>query len=244
MSTIVTESTPSAAEALSDELSRIKAGERLKLLHERYGSRLVASTSFGLQAAVMLQLIAEHAPKIPVIFIDTGYHFAETYRYADELEKRLGLDLRVYQPTHSAARIEALWGKLWEQGREGAEKYGVLTKIEPMDRALKELGADVWISGVRRSQSSTRRQRPFAEQQRKTLKVYPILDWADSQVSSYFYDKQLPPHPLAERGYVTMGDWHSTRPALDGLSVEETRFNGEKYECGLHLESGQSDFQI
>lgn len=236
--------TNSGAAELSAELARIKAGERLKLLYERYGKRLVASTSFGLQASVMLKLIAENAPEIPVVFIDTGYHFPETYQYAEALTKQLGTDLRIYQPTHSAARMEALFGKLWEQGKEGADKYGILTKIEPMDRALRELGADVWISGVRRSQSSTRTERPFAEQQKKTLKVYPILDWADAQVSVYMHDKGLPTHPLAEQGYVTMGDWHSTRPAVDGLDAESTRFNGEKYECGLHLESENTDFQI
>lgn len=234
----------SEAEALSVELARLKAGERLQLLHQRYGKRLVASTSFGLQAAVMLDLIARNAPEIPVIFIDTGYHFPETYRYAAELTERFGTDLRVYHPTHSAARIEALWGKLWEQGKEGMDKYGVLTKIEPMDRALRETGGDVWISGLRRSQSSTRVERPFAEQQKKTLKVYPILDWADAQVSVYMHDRGLPRHPLEAEGYVTMGDWHSTRPAIDGLDAEATRFNGEKYECGLHLDSGNTDFQI
>ena len=234
----------SEAEALSAELARLKAGERLQLLHERYGKRLVASTSFGLQAAVMLDLIARNAPEIPVVWIDTGYHFPETYRYAEELTQRFGTDLRVYHPTHSAARIEALWGKLWEQGMEGLSKYSVLTKIEPMDRALREIGADVWISGLRRSQSSSRVERPFAEQQKKTLKVYPILDWADAQVSVYMHDRGLPRHPLEVEGFVTMGDWHSTKPAVDGLDAEATRFNGEKYECGLHLDSGNTDFQI
>jgi phosphoadenosine phosphosulfate reductase len=232
------------AEQLSSDLARLKAGERLALLYGRYGSRLIASTSFGLQAAVMLKLIADHAPRIPVVFIDTGHHFPETYRYADELTRRFGTDLRIYQPTHSAARMEALYGKLWEQGREGMDQYGVFTKIEPMDRALRELGADVWLSGVRRSHSSTRLERPFAEQQKKTLKVYPILDWPDAQVSAYMHEHGLPPHPLAAEGYVTMGDWHSTRPAIDGLDAEATRFNGEKYECGLHLDSGNADFQI
>jgi phosphoadenosine phosphosulfate reductase len=162
------------AESLTADLASLKAGERLKWLHQRYGSRLVASTSFGLQAAVMLKLIAENAPEIPVVFIDTGYHFPETYRYAEELTKLFGTDLRVYQPTHSAARMEALFGKLWEQGKEGADQYGILTKIEPMDRALREVGADVWLSGVRRSHSSTRTVRPFAEQQQRTLKFPSI----------------------------------------------------------------------
>jgi phosphoadenosine phosphosulfate reductase len=228
---------------LSAELAPLRAGERLRLLHQRLGDRLIATTSFGLQAAVMLHLIHEHAPEVPVVFIDTGFLFPETYRYAEELSSRLKLDLRVYQPTVSAARMQALWGNLWEDGREGADRYALLTKIEPMNRALRESGADVWLSGLRRSQSHTRADRPFVEQQKRTLKAYPILDWADAQVELYFNEHQLPRHPLAEKGFVTMGDWHSTRPAEDG-NAEATRFDGNKYECGLHLDSGTPDFQI
>lgn len=232
------------AASLDAVLAPLKAAERLKLLSERLDGRLVASTSFGLQSAVMLDLISRHAPEVPVVFIDTGYLFPETYQYAERLTEQLGINLKVYQPNVTSARMEALWGNLWEQGREGLDRYAMLTKIEPMDRALRELGRDVWLSGVRRSQSSSRSERPFAERQSKTLKVYPILDWADAQIAAYMHERNLPPHPLAEQGYLTMGDWHSTRPAVDGIDAEATRFNGEKYECGLHLDSGNTDFQI
>lgn len=238
-----TESTGESG-ALAAELEKLGAAGRLRLLHERFGDRLVASTSFGLQSAVMLHLIAEHAPEIPVIFVDTGYLFPETYRYADELVERLGTDLRVYQPTMTAARMEALHGRLWEKGGEEGELYGTLTKIEPMSRALGELGAEVWMSGVRRSHSRTRVDRPMVEVQNRTLKAYPILDWADAQVDAYMHEHGLPAHPLAAEGYVTMGDWHSTQPAAPGQDAEATRFNGEKFECGLHLESNNQDFQI
>lgn len=231
------------ASELSAELRNLRAGQRLELLYERLGSHLVASTSFGLQAAVMLKLLHDHAPKIPVIFIDTGFLFPETYRYAEELIGKFPLDYRIYHPTVSAARMQAIHGNLWEQGKEGAEKYGILTKVEPMNRALKEIGGDVWISGLRRAHSETRQDRPFVEQQKKTLKAYPILDWADAQVDLFFHQNDLPRHPLAEQGYVTMGDWHSTRPSTDG-TANGTRFNGEKFECGLHQDSGTSDFQI
>lgn len=231
------------AAALSAGIAPLRAGERIRLLHEKLGDHLVATTSFGVQAAVMLHLIAENAPSVPVVFIDTGYLFPETYQYAEQLAKRLGLDIRTYQPALSAARMEAIHGRLWEGTREEQEKYGVLTKVEPMNRALRELGADVWLSGLRRAQSSTRSERPFVEQQKKTIKAYPILDWADAQVDLYFNLHNLPRHPLAAHGYTTMGDWHSTRPTVDGNS-ESSRFNGEKYECGLHLDSGASDFQI
>jgi phosphoadenosine phosphosulfate reductase len=229
---------------LSSDVAPLRAGERIRLLHERLGDRLVATTSFGIQAAVMLHLIHEHAPKIPIVFIDTGYLFPETYRYIEQLSGLLDkLDLRIYQPSVSAARMEALWGRLWEGGQEDMDRYGMITKIEPMNRALRDLGADVWLSGLRRSQSKTRSDRPFVERQKKTLKAYPILDWADIQVDLYFRQHDLPRHPLAAQGYVTMGDWHSTKPVENG-DAESSRFNGQKYECGLHLDSGSSDFQI
>jgi phosphoadenosine phosphosulfate reductase len=233
---------PDPAE-LSEALAPLSAGERLRSLHERFGNRLVATTSFGLQAAVMLHLIHEHAPGIPVVFIDTGFLFPETYQYAEELVQRFEIDLRIYQPSITSARMQALWGNLWEDPGEGSDRYAMLTKIEPMNRALRETGADIWLSGLRHSQSKTRANRTLAEQQKRTLKVYPILDWSDAQISSYFQLHHLPQHPLAAKGFVTMGDWHSTRPASDG-AAEATRFNGQKYECGLHLDSGAPDFQI
>ena len=231
--------------SMSAEFKELSAGQRVALLHERLGDHLVATTSFGIQSSIMLHLIHEHAPSVPVVFIDTGYLFPETYRYMEQLLELLpNLDLRVYQPQISAARMEAKWGKLWEGGPEDQDRYGRITKIEPMDRALRDIGADVWLSGLRRSQSSTRKDRPFVEQQKKTLKAYPILDWPDIQVELYMDQNDLPRHPLASEGYVTMGDWHSTVPADKASDAESTRFGGDKYECGLHLDSGSSDFQI
>lgn len=232
------------AEELSLLLEPLKTHERLLQLKEIYQGRLVASTSFGLQAAVMLHLIKEYAPEVPIVFVDTGYAFPETYQFAQNFIDNWGLDIRVFNPAISRARQEALYGKLWEGGRERSQKYALLNKVEPMNRALSEIGGDVWLSGLRRSQSQTRADRAFAEQQSSTMKVYPILDWADAQLASYFHQHDLPRHPLEAEGYVTMGDWHSTRKPREGESAEQTRFSGDKYECGLHEESGQNDFQI
>jgi phosphoadenosine phosphosulfate reductase len=236
--------TKSDVELVNGAFSSKKAAERMSWLYDQFGARLVLSSSFGLQAAVMLHLVSKHAPQIPVIWLDTGYLFPETYQYAEKLIDSLGIDVQVYQPKVSAARQEALYGKLWEQGEKENSQYGIINKVEPMNRALQELGTDIWVSGLRRSQSSTRVDRNFAEQQKRTLKVYPILDWADAQVSAYFYDNNLPKHPLEAEGYQTMGDRHSTSPVIEGESAESSRFGGEKYECGLHLSSGNSDFQI
>ncbi len=231
------------AESLSSELAPLSAGERLAALWQRFPGEIVASTSFGLQAAVMLKLIKEHAPEIPVVFIDTGYHFDETYHYAVTLTELLDLDIRIYRSKWSPAWQEAVHGKLWEQGEKGMESYGLMNKVEPMNRAIEELGARVWLSGLRRCHSRSRSDRAYAEQQSRTMKAYPILDWCDDKVTEFFETAKLPKHPLADE-YVTMGDWHSTKKSSEADCKEETRFQGEKYECGLHLSSGVRDYQI
>lgn len=233
----------SGADVLSRKLAGLSAGERIAELSRSFPGEVVASTSFGLQSAVMLNLVREFAPELPIVFIDTGYHFDETYHYAVNLTERLNLNVQVYRSKWSPAWQEAVHGRLWEQGEEGLEKYALLNKVEPMNRAIEETGAKVWLSGLRRSQSKTRLSRSFAEQQSKTFKAYPILDWTDEQVENYLTESDLPRHPLAG-DYVTMGDWHSTIKRSEVESDEATRFQGEKYECGLHLNSGVNDFQI
>ncbi len=222
--------------ALNAQFKDLTAGQRMAMLWEQFGIQAVASTSFGLQAVVMLKLISDHCPDMPVIFVDTGYNFPETYRYIDTISDTLQVNLQHYSALHSAAQQEARWGKLWEQGSEGLERYAQLNKVEPMNRALTEHKAQVWLSGLRRSQSRTRANREFLELQGDKLKAYPILDWADAQVEHFIRQHDLPTHPLADKGYVTMGDWHSTRPIEEGMTAEETRFNGAKYECGLHYQ--------
>lgn len=226
------------------QLEQRLAPDRIRWAQATFGAQLVLSTSFGIQSAVMLHLATQIWPSIPVIFIDTGYLFPETYRFAEELTVRLRLNLHVYQPTMTAARQEALHGKLWEQGQEGLQRYGLINKIEPMSRALGALGASAWLSGIRRSQSASRQATPVLVRQNRTFKIHPLIDWTDRDIHRYLETHGLPYHPLREQGYVSLGDWHSTRQLTDGMSVEETRFNGLKRECGLHEDSGRLDFQI
>lgn len=220
------------------------ATERIRWAHEKYGDSLVLSTSFGVQSAVMLHLVTTQIPGIPVIFIDTGYLFPATYSFARELTERLQLNLKTYIPRQTAAQQEALYGKLWEQDADGLDRYNRINKVEPMNRAITELGAEAWLSGLRRSQSSTRKERSFTEQQNKILKIYPILDWSDRDVYIYLTENNLPYHPLWDQGYVSVGDWHSTKKMGEGMSEEDTRFGGIKRECGLHEITGGADFQI
>jgi phosphoadenosine phosphosulfate reductase len=226
------------------ELEFASATERIAWAYRTFGDALVLTTSFGVQSAVMLHLVTTQVPKIPVVFVDTGYLFPATYIFAAELTERLELNLKTYTPRQTAAQQEALYGRLWEQGVEGLERYNRINKIEPMNRAVKELGATAWLSGLRRTQSSTRRERKVVEAQNKVTKIYPIIDWNDRDIYKYLTENGLPYHPLWEQGYVSLGDWHSTKKLGQGMSEESTRFGGLKRECGLHEVTGGSDFQI
>ena len=226
------------------DLSSATAEERIRWAAGEHGNGLILSTSFGIQAAVMLHLATRVVPRIPVVFIDTGYHFPETYRFAADLSKRLQLNLKVYNPLLTAARQEALYGRRWEQGLDGLKAYNLDNKVEPMDRAVRELGATAWLAGLRRVQASTREGLSFVQVQNKITKVHPILDWDNRTVHRYLTAHDLPYHPLWDQGYVSVGDWHSSAPLQPGQTEEQTRFGGLKRECGLHELSGKSDFSI
>jgi phosphoadenosine phosphosulfate reductase len=132
--------------------------------------------------------------------------------------------------------MEARHDRLWEAGREGLDQYNQIRKIEPMNRALHELGAKAWITGLRRVQSNSRADTPLVQMQKGFVKLNPLADWSDQQVWRYMRDHDLPQHPLLEQGYVSIGDVHTTRRWEPGMSQEQTRFFGVKRECGLHLD--------
>ena len=200
-----------------------------------FGERLVMSTSFGAQAAVMLHLVTRVAPNIAIIFIDTGYLFPETYRFAQELTQRLKLNLKVYVPQRTAAWQEALHGRLWQQGPEGLAKYHHANKIEPMQRALRELKAGAWLAGLRAEQTEHRAALRPVEMQCGLYKVHPILRWTTKDVHEYLKKHGLPYHPLYEQGYKSIGDVHSTMRVTEGQDERAGRHLGVKQECGLHL---------
>jgi phosphoadenosine phosphosulfate reductase len=241
MNPVVPTSVPAAD---TPDLERATAEERVRWAVDTYGDGLVLTTSFGIQAAVMLHLVTRIVPRIPVIFIDTGYLFPETYRFAADLTKKLNLNLKTYVPAQTAAQQEALYGKQWELGLDGLKRYNHLNKVEPMDRAVRELGATAWLAGLRRTQASTRGQLPVVQHQNKVTKVHPIIDWDNRTIHQYLTEHGLNYHPLWEEGYVSVGDWHSTSKLEAGMTEEQTRFGGLKRECGLHESTGRGDFQI
>ncbi|WON76317.1 phosphoadenosine phosphosulfate reductase [Serratia sp. UGAL515B_01] len=223
-----------ALAVVNGQLEHLPAQERVAWALENLPGEFVLSSSFGIQAAVCLHLVTRIKPDIPVILTDTGYLFPETYRFIDQLVDKLQLNLQVFRAEHSPAWQEARYGKLWEQGVEGIEKYNQINKVEPMDRALETLGAKTWFAGLRREQSGSRANLPVLAVQRGVFKILPIIDWDNRQIYQYLTEHGLNYHPLWEQGYLSVGDTHTTRKWEEGMSEEETRFFGLKRECGLH----------
>jgi len=225
---------------INAELEALSAQQRVRWALANLPGEQVLSSSFGIQAALMLHLVTRERADIPVVLTDTGYLFPETYRFIDELTERLGLNLQVYRAALSPAWQEARYGKLWEQGVEGIEQYNQINKVEPMARALNELGAQSWFSGLRREQAKSRANLPVLAIQRGRFKFLPVIDWTNKDVHYYLKEFDLPYHPLWEQGYLSVGDVQTTAKWEPGMTEEQTRFFGLKRECGLH-EDGEHD---
>ncbi len=222
-------------EAINSTLRNQSSEDVVRWAAAHFCDRLAVSSSFGAHSAAMLHLVTSIVPNIPVIFIDTGYLFAETYRFAAELEARFSLNLHVFSPAITPARQEALHGRRWEDGDEGVRQYLAINKVEPMQRALRTLGVTAWMAGLRASQTEHRSRLPKVAAQDGRVKIHPILDWTTAQVDDYLAAHGLPHHPLYGAGYRSIGDWHSTEPVTPDEDERAGRLLGVKRECGLHL---------
>lgn len=188
-------------------------------------------SSFGVDAAVSLQLLAEGAPEIPVLFIDTGYHFAETLAYRDLLVARLGLELQVISPAREAAGATS---ELW---RSDPARCCRLRKAAPLQRALR--GYRSWATGRRAGQTRARAALETLElHEDGRLRVNPIAHWSEEKLQRYKQSRGLPPHPLYARGYRSIGCAPCTSRVQRGEEARAGRWRGdEREECGIHLVS-------
>ena len=172
----------------------------------------------------MLDLVARTVPSLPVVFLDTGYHFAETLWYVERLRERYELDIEFVRP-------EAGPDDLWMHDPDACCRA---RKVEPLDRALAD--RDAWMTGLRRSETEQRRHAPIVslDVNRGIVKVNPIANWTDRDVAGYVADHDLPVHPLADRGYASIGCWPCTRPASGDDPRSGRWAQLGKTECGLH----------
>ena len=192
--------------------------------------QIVVATSFGPAGMVNLHMVSEIAPQVPVVFVDTLYHFDETLELADIARRRYDLDLHVYRAADSREDFERVYGeRLWEHD---LEKFHDLTKVKPMERALD--GISGWITGRRRDQSSTRADLPLVEYNGR-MKINPLVGWSREDVWAFIRDNEIPYNRLHDLGYASIGDEPLTTPTLLGEEERAGRWRGQgRLECGLH----------
>lgn len=215
-------------------ISNYSAEERVSWSLKNLPSTHIISSSFGIQSMVLLHIIIKQKCNIPVVLIDTGYLFPETYNFIDFMTKKHNLNLQVFRSKISPAWQEARYGKLWEKGIKGINFYNNMNKVQPMNFALNKLSVQTWFSGLRRNQSQSRNLLSYISIQKGVFKVLPILDWSNDKIHEYLKKNNLDLHPLSKNGYLSVGDVHTTVKYTPGMLEEETRFFGLKRECGLH----------
>jgi phosphoadenosine phosphosulfate reductase len=203
----------------------VDAHRVLQWANRRFGKQLCVTASFG--DAVLAHVANEAIPGVEITLLDTGYLFAETEWFADDLRSRFGLNLRIIRPDADLPR------NVWQTDTNAC---CAARKVEPLNRALE--GRTVWVTGLRRSDSALRQKAPFVHEDllRGVVKVNPLAGWTDADVVTYVAAYGLPDHPLTERGYPSIGCWPCTRPVSEGDDQRAGRWSGsDKTECGLHL---------
>ena len=193
-------------------------------------------SSFGAESAVMLALIADVDPDLPVIFMETGMHFPQTLDYKEELIERLGLtNVREHTPDEQERLAIDPKNMLWKTDTDACCE---LRKVRPLEPALEGFGA--WITGRKRFHGGARLSLPVFEHAGGRFKVNPLANWTQDDVQDYFHFRQLPRHPLVAQGYPSIGCWPCTKPVEDPHDVRAGRWAGqEKTECGLHVEKAE-----
>ncbi len=220
------------AEALSAAWEHLTAQEILqKAITEEFIGDITLSSSFGADSAVLLHMVAQIAPDLPVLFLDTDRHFFQTLQYRDELVSRLGLtNLVNLKADATEASAEDSKNTLW---RTQPDQCCDLRKVRPLNRFMEGYGA--WISGRKRHQSATRTKLPIVEFDGRHFKVNPLATWTSADIDAYFLNHDLPPHPLVEQGFPSIGCFTCTKPVAAGEDARSGRWAGtEKVECGIH----------
>jgi phosphoadenosine phosphosulfate reductase len=202
---------------------------------------LFQSTAFGLSGLVTLDMLSKmdipRPQMVDMIFIDTLHHFSETLSLIDQIRERYpNNNVHVFKPdgVETEQEFTAKYGeRLWETD---GERYDFLVKVEPGQRANRQLGAQALLTGRRRSQGGKRGDLPIIEvEEDGMIKVNPLANWSFQQVQAYIKENNVPYNSLLDQGYKSVGDWHSTQPVAEGEDERAGRWKGQqKTECGLH----------
>jgi phosphoadenosine phosphosulfate reductase len=204
------------------------------VIRDRLAGDLAVVSSFGAESAVLLHLVATVDPAVPVLFLDTGKHFAETLAYRDELVRLLGLNLVVLTPDAEELAKRDETGLRWSYDPDGCCE---IRKVRPLEKAL--VNYDASFTGRKAFQAATRANLPRFEvdtsDAQGRLKINPLIDWDAGQIEGYFIQHDLPRHPLIAQGYPSIGCSPCTSQVLPGEDPRSGRWKGwDKTECGIH----------
>lgn len=201
------------------------------MIHRRFPGRIAVSSSFGTEAAVLLDLIAAIDRRVPILFLDTGLLPPETLAYRDQLVALLGLgNVRRLGPDPADLATHDSLDRLHQ---DDPERCCDLRKVRPLDRALGEFKA--WITGRKRHHGGARGDLAEIEFSDGRTKINPLANWPAAAIAQTFAARDLPPHPLVACGYASVGCGPCSRPIVAGESVRAGRWSGQtKTECGIH----------
>jgi phosphoadenosine phosphosulfate reductase len=218
-------------EGSNERLAGSPPEEVLRWATATFGDEVVASSSFQTQSVPLLHMISRCCPGLPVLFLDTGFHFPETIAFRDQLVKALGLNLRVLHCRIERDAFMRCYGTLY---RSDPDLCCYLNKVEPLARALA--GQKAWIAGIRRDQTAARRATRVLELGAdRVYKISPLAAWTAGQVDAYVRAHGLPVHPLTPQGYASIGCKPCTRAIAPGADSRAGRWaDSTKTECGIH----------
>jgi phosphoadenosine phosphosulfate reductase len=220
------------AEALDRALRKASPAEVVAAALQSVGrERLAVVSSFGTESAALLKVMADVDPAIPVIFLDTGWLFEETLAYRDTLIATLGLsDVRSIKPLEETLSHEDPDRELWFSDPDACCR---IRKVEPLARTLKPFSA--WINGRKRFQGGLRADIPVVENDGTRLKFNPFANVSREEIEAIYRLANLPPHPLAASGFLSVGCMPCTSRTSEGEDARAGRWrNRAKTECGIH----------
>ena len=197
--------------------------------------------SFQAEDMIVLHLLRNHLPSVPVLFLETGYHFAQTYAFRDQIAAEWKLNLVSVLPKQPVAQQETQLGILY---RDDPAKCCQLRKVEPLMQSLEPF--EIWFTGLRREQSPTRQNLQKVEHHRlpsgkSLLKVSPLADWTWAQVWEYTGKHGLRYLPQYDQGYLSIGCEPCTAIPSDPANPRSGRWSGKKLECGIHTFSEKAE---
>lgn len=222
---------------LNAKLEKESPRETIRWTWKTFGTEVAITSSFQTQSVPLLHMVSEEVPQLPILFLDTGFHFPETLQFRDQVVKEFDLNLHVLKTRNGHQHFRRKYGELH---RKDPDLCCHLNKVQPLKQALEDY--DAWLTGIRRDQASSRQDTPVVAHPSEVAtfdvyKICPMVSWMSRDIWQYIHDHNLPEHPLLRKGYLSIGCAPCTQPSASHGDERSGRWNrSQKTECGLHVD--------